>query len=141
HLDRLIAHWRRTEEVRLESPIERAADRLDEALPSLLDAPTLLDGGRGPLVLTWCAANAARSDVTMAPLLTIAHERPELRELARGAARDRVLEGPLEDALACAPLLGPGDAFSRPENAQARARMEILIWEAGASARSVPTLG
>jgi eukaryotic-like serine/threonine-protein kinase len=55
-------------------------------------------------------------------------------------ARDRVVEGPLLDALACAPLLGDGLSLASPANAQARARLEILIWEAGASAIEIPHL-
>ena len=45
------------------------------------------------------------------------------------------------DALGCAPLLGDGARLALPENAEARARLEILIWEAGASAREIPLLG
>jgi len=55
-------------------------------------------------------------------------------------ARDRVVEGPLVDAIACAPLIGSGIELVKPENAEARARLEILIWEAGASALEVPGL-
>src|SRR4029077_7327339 len=43
--------------------------------------------------------------------------------------------------LACAPYLGSGAALASPENAEARSRLEILIWGAGASAREVPELG
>src|SRR5262249_24106022 len=57
------------------------------------------------------------------------------------AARARVVQGPLLDALACAPLLGDGSQLSLPANVEARARLEILIWEAGASALEVPALG
>jgi serine/threonine-protein kinase len=63
--------------------------------------------------------------------------KPRVAAVARG----RVLEGPLLDALACAPLLGHGKELKSPENAEARARLEILLWEAGASAIEVPDLG
>lgn len=134
----LSAHWRRAELVALDDAVRRAADLLDDALPVLVrGAPDPLLAA--PLVLTWCAASAARSDVRVAELLRAAASRPSTRELATAAARARIVEGPLDDALACAPLLGT--RLSHPENAQARARMEILIWEAGASARAVPDLG
>lgn len=59
---------------------------------------------------------------------------------ALSVARERVVEGPLLEALASAPLLGDGVQLASPENTQARARLEILIWEAGASAVEVPLL-
>ena len=77
----------------------------------------------------------------MARLLTAAAARPDLADSVAEAARARVVEGPLLDALACLPLLGGGERFSQPENAEARARAEILIWEAGAAAIAVPELG
>ena len=64
-----------------------------------------------------------------------------VRERAVAIARERVVEGPLVDALACAPLLGDGVELSLPENGEALARMEILIWEAGASALEVHDFG
>jgi serine/threonine-protein kinase len=51
------------------------------------------------------------------------------------------VQGPLLDALGCAPLLGDGAQLALPLNAEARARLEILIWEAGARAVEVPELG
>src|SRR4029077_16726064 len=62
-------------------------------------------------------------------------------ERVRAIARDRVVQGPLVDALGCAPLFGDGACLALPENIEARSRLEILIWEAGASAREVPALG
>ena len=44
-------------------------------------------------------------------------------------------------AIACAPLLGNGADLALPESVEARARLDILIWEAGASALEVPHLG
>ncbi|MEI8257608.1 MAG: hypothetical protein WCJ30_18185, partial [Deltaproteobacteria bacterium] len=52
-----------------------------------------------------------------------------------------ILEGPLLDALACAPITGEVDWLIDGANPQARARMDILIWEAGASALQLPELG
>lgn len=147
----LHARWRgiaATPATALEGEVRSAADRLDESLPALTqseegrDSLTKLFGKpAGEVVLTWCAASAARSDARMAELLRTAAKKGESRDFAIAAARDRVVEGPLLDALACAPLLGTGDVLAQPENAEAGARMEILIWEAGASAISVPDLG
>jgi serine/threonine-protein kinase len=52
-----------------------------------------------------------------------------------------VIQGPLLDALACAPLAGSGAELAAPDYEQARARLEILIWDAGASAQAAPELG
>jgi serine/threonine-protein kinase len=82
----------------------------------------------------------ALSARSAAELQAMAAEQPALRERIVAMARDRVVEGSLQDALACVPLLGDGLALAAPENAQARARLEILIWEAGASAIEVPQL-
>jgi eukaryotic-like serine/threonine-protein kinase len=90
----------------------------------------------GQGLLAWLAASTWRHDAWFAPLLRIAAEQPSLHERVEHVARDRVIEGPLFDALACAPLLD--SELAHPE---ARARLEILIWEAGASALEVPDLG
>ncbi|MBX3216741.1 MAG: serine/threonine protein kinase [Labilithrix sp.] len=95
----------------------------------------------GELLLTWCAASTWRRDVRLAPLLAIAARHAAFRERVVGVARERVVEGPMLDALACAPLLGDGIQLAMPANAEARARLEILIWEAGASAVESPDLG
>ncbi len=85
-------------------------------------------------------ASVRRRDARMAPALARL-AIPELLERVRAVARARVVEGPLEDALLSAPLLGGGAELALPENAEARARLEILVWEAGASALEVPELG
>jgi hypothetical protein len=144
----LHTRWRGAGGPELPDEIRGAADRLDEALPALTrsesdraDLVRLFDEPAGEIVLTWCAASAARRDARMSELLGKAAGKKAMREFAVAAARDRLIEGPLLDALACAPLLGTGKVFSLPENAEACARMEILIWEAGASALAVPELG
>lgn len=125
-----------------------AADKLDKGLPALTRSSNAADrfaaalqDERGELLFLWCTSVVARPDVRTAPLLQLAATRPELRERAVSAARDRLVQGPLTDALACVPLLGTGAIFAQPEYAQARARLEILIWEAGASALQLPELG
>ncbi|NLE86119.1 MAG: serine/threonine protein kinase [Myxococcales bacterium] len=125
-----------------------AADALDKGLPALTRssnaadrlAPALRDD-RAALLFLWCTSVASRPDVRTAPLLRLALAHPELRERALVAAQERLVQGPLLDALACVPLLGTGAIFTLPENAEARARLEILIWEAGASALPLPELG
>ncbi len=101
----------------------------------------LLEGPEADAVLTHCAENTRKRDVAMANVLAAAVGRESIRERAIKIARDRVIEGPLRDAIACAPLLGNGESLALPENAEARARLEILVWEAGASALEVPALG
>ncbi len=95
----------------------------------------------GEALLLLCSASTWRRDMAMAKLLRAASAKPRLRERARVVARARVVEGPLLDALSCAPLIGTGADLAQPENAEARARLEILLWEAGASATEVPELG
>ncbi|HTQ03459.1 MAG TPA: serine/threonine-protein kinase [Polyangiaceae bacterium] len=128
--------------------VRSAAQRLAEELPAVTQSeagvtalsPLFADERAVPL-LAFCAASTARRDVRLAALLTAARRHPELAERIVAIARDRVVSGPLLDALGCAPLLGTGHELGLPENAQARARLEILVWEAGASALEVPALG
>jgi eukaryotic-like serine/threonine-protein kinase len=149
----LVACWlprsaapRSTPELRPE--VHAAMQRLAEELPAVTQteagvtalSPAFADARALPL-LAWCAASTARRDVRLATLLPGAARYPELVERVVAIARDRVVSGPLLDALACAPLLGPGSELSLPENAQVRARLEILVWEAGASALEIPALG
>ncbi|HEX3769954.1 MAG TPA: hypothetical protein VHV30_03770, partial [Polyangiaceae bacterium] len=86
-----------------------------------------------------------RRDVELGPLLEAAAKRPEFRDRVPLVARDRVIEGPLRDALACAPRLAEvvhaGPRVGDPASVEARARLEILLWEAGASALEGPDLG
>jgi serine/threonine-protein kinase len=75
-------------------------------------------------------AAAAASDLVLAPILA--------RAAAAGldverAAKARLLGGPPTDALETLPLVKTWGEH--------RARVELLVWEAGASARSVPDLG
>ncbi|MBW2461778.1 MAG: serine/threonine protein kinase [Deltaproteobacteria bacterium] len=132
----------------LGADIVRALDVVDGAMPAWTQKvtdPTELkkefSESTGEVFFIWCAANAARTDARLAGLLAAAVAHPEYREKAIDVARKRVVEGPLDDALRCAPLLGTGAALALPENAEARARMEILIWEAGAQALQLPELG
>jgi eukaryotic-like serine/threonine-protein kinase len=132
----------------LTADVAAIVDILESELPTLTqskdDAAALAKVFAGPaaeILFTWCAASTWRRDVRLAPLLAAAREMPDLRERAVEVARERVVDGPMLDALACAPLLGDGIALAMPINAEARARLEILIWEAGASAVESPDLG
>ena len=122
--------------------IDRAMATLSRTTSGATDIGQLFAGDpRGEVVFMWCAANPAHRDARISKLLASAIGQPAYRDRVVGAARDRIIEGPLLDALMCAPLLGPGSRLSLPENTVAHARMEILIWEAGASALQIPELG
>jgi serine/threonine-protein kinase len=149
----LGARWRRrgtpeSGDGGLSEEVRDAANRLAQSLPAVTQSdPQLADLGAlfgepaGEVLLSWLAASVWRADVRMAPLLATAAGHPELRDAVTLVARDRVVQGPLLDALACVPRLGKGSLLALPAGAEPRARLEILIWEAGASAVEVPSLG
>lgn len=131
----------------LPAELARTADALARGLAQLThdDADLeqlgqLVSSGRGRCLVTWCAASTWRRDVRLARLLWLASES-EPAERVVAMARSRVVEGPLIDALLCAPLLGDGAALLTAENAEAVARLAILIWEAGSIALEIPELG
>jgi len=121
--------------------LARELPALTQSADGLADLGALFAAADGEALFAWCAASTWRSEVTLAPLLAAASAEPGLAARAREAVRGRISEGPLLDALACAPLLGTGAELALPESAEARARLDILIWEAGASALEVPHLG
>ena len=132
----------------LSPELRAAADLCAAAIPELslteegFDAVSSMIARPGAeILLTWCSASAWRRDVWISPLLVIARTHAHVAERVPAVAAERVVSGPLQDALLCAPLLGDGAALAAPANAEARARLEILIWEAGASALEVPELG
>jgi hypothetical protein len=125
-----------------------AATVVQQSLPGLTRSnngstslASTFDDARGAVVFAWCKANVERSDVRIAKLLLAASKVKRYAEDVVDVARSRLVQGPLTDALSCAPLLGTGDKLSLPENQEAQARLEILIWEAGASALQMPDLG
>jgi eukaryotic-like serine/threonine-protein kinase len=101
----------------------------------------LMTEARGLVLLTWCGAQMQNCNVQMATVLAVAANNPDWHALVPTLARERVIKGPLLDALRCAPLIGDGGQLSLPVNVEARARLEILIWEAGAGALALPFLG
>lgn len=118
----------------IELPAETRSDAGAANLAEVLARP------EGRVLLAWIRSSAWRRDVRFAPLLGRAAAAGASDRIT-SAARDRVVEGPMLDALACAPLLGDGSGLSLLEWTEARARLEILVWEAGSSAREVPFLG
>jgi tRNA A-37 threonylcarbamoyl transferase component Bud32 len=149
-LEALRARWHGTDQGEGEFPaaLLAQADLLESALPGLThsegdvaELATLFAEPRGEILLSWCAASTWRHDAALAPLLALAAAHAGLRARVVAVARDRVVEGPLGDALGCVPLIGDGAELGQPVNAEARARLEILIWEAGASALELPEFG
>ncbi len=142
----LHARWRhglKAGKAALAPELAAAADFLDRALPeaNAKELTKELAEPTGEMIFVWAAAHAGRSDTKLAHVLAAASQHEEHRVRARIIARNRIVQGPLVDALACAPLLGTGDALRQPESFEALARMEILLWEAGACALQLPTLG
>ncbi len=150
-LDSFRIHWRVAAgdvgPSDLPAHLHEAADQLAQAFGALArtdrePAPLgeLAAGASGALLVAWCAASTYRSDVALAPLLAQARAAG-LADQVASIACDRVVEGPLRDALACAPLVGEGADLTMLMTPEVRARLEILFWEAGASALEVPSLG
>ena len=132
----------------LPEDLREAADLLAASLPAVTHSGegnvalgALFGEPAGEILFAWCAGSTWRADAQLAWLLGSAATHDALRGRVPAVARDRVIEGPMRDALACTPLIGGGAQLALPENAEARARLEILIWEAGASALEVPDLG
>jgi len=149
---RVLARWRDggrgTGDGALPARARVAADALSDALPSLLSSEEALDAitphlgeAAGGVIFAWCAASTWRRDVELAHLLHLASHEPALKDAVPEVARARVVRGPLLDALACATLSGSGRDLGAPEHAEVRARIEILVWEAGASGLEVHALG
>ncbi|MBK7156876.1 MAG: hypothetical protein IPH72_34810 [Sandaracinaceae bacterium] len=146
----LRRHWREdpTEEDDLPKELRAAADLVSVELPALSVHPeadvalfTLFANHGGLVLLTWCSSSAWRGDTNMAGLLEAAAGDAALRQAVAGAARERVVSGPLLDALACVPLTGDGSDLDHPMNTEVRSRLEILIWEAGSRALELPEFG
>jgi serine/threonine-protein kinase len=148
--DALRLRWRsdgREGSEGLSENVRAAADLLGSEMPAFTrsdgdpaDLAAHFAQGAGEMLLIWAGANTWRRDVQLAQLLVIAMHTGFVDE-GRTIARARVVDGPLLDALACAPLLGTGADLELPVNAEARARLQILIWEAGATALELPDLG
>ncbi len=132
----------------LDPALGAAAASLDAELPGWTRQPRTEAEAKAvfrepwsEIVFIWSAANTGRSDAELHGLLRAACAHPEYREQALDVVRSRVVEGPLVDALRCVPLLGSGEALELTVNAEPRARLQILLWEAGAAALQLPELG
>jgi hypothetical protein len=141
----LYRTWREGSTGVLPEELAEAAEAADDQLPgwsrSCVVAAEVGDTfslPSGEVIFIWAAASTGRPDAVLSGLLESALTHPEYRDQARLIVRQRVVEGPLEDALRCVPHIGEAEA---EENKEARARLEILLWEAGASGLSLPALG
>ena len=72
----------------------------------LADLSALFGQPAGEIVFTWCAASAARRDARMSRLLSAAAARTENTHRVAAAARARIVQGPLLDALAAQGMQG-----------------------------------
>src|SRR6188508_455266 len=111
---RLLAFWeRQAPELASELPQATllAAQTLDRELVSLLETAQpkvvaeLWNEQRAELLIDWCAGSVARGNVRMVPLLRHIQKTPRFAERVQAIARDRIVQGPLVDALSSAPLL------------------------------------
>jgi eukaryotic-like serine/threonine-protein kinase len=142
--DELSLRWRDAVPADLPRDVRAAADELHTELMKQVEDEVdavgpLFAGATREVMFVWCAANAWRPDVPFAKLLRLVPS--EHRARVTRIARRRVIEGPLVDALRCAPLIGEGAELALPENAEALARLEILVWEAGATSLRIRELG
>src|SRR4051812_9052336 len=80
--------------------LTRSADDL-AALGALFAAADgdAADARAGDAVLAWLSQNAWRADADLAPVLALAAAQPRFHDRVAPLARDRVVEGPLVDAL------------------------------------------
>lgn len=125
-----------------------AADELAEALRAragtatgVAGVPIASDDDSRAVVAAWCTAVAGDRTVVLAPLLSALSHAEHTRAEIEHAARARLMQGPLLDALSCARLGGNGEWLDRAEHAPVRARLELVIWEAGQLAQSAPDVG
>lgn len=132
----------------LSQPQRDAVLQLRASLPGLsrskngeLSLSELFDKPQGEVVFLWCTSVVDHAEARLAGLLLAAQQNVSLKQQATQTAQQRLVQGPLVDALSCAPLLGEAKLLASQEGAEARSRLEILIWEAGASALQMPELG
>lgn len=146
----LLSLWREGTAVGSEGVLPDAVRAAALALDAKLPEMTRSEVGRavlapyfeapsGVAILVWAAAAGSRADIDVSSLLATA--KGFHAGLVATVARARLLEGPMVDALRCAPYAGDARWLRMPAHSQARARMDILFWEAGASALQLPELG
>jgi hypothetical protein len=86
------------------------------------------------VAMLWAESASGRGDLTLAPLLS--RDNAARTAFRARAARARLLEGPLFDALQALPSAWDGDL-----GADGWLRLRQLIWEAGARGLTLPALG
>jgi eukaryotic-like serine/threonine-protein kinase len=118
--------------------VHEAATVLDRGLPAISRTSNaeerlapFLSGLEAEILLAWCAAGVHRADIRLFPILQVLGKVDAFGERVLEIARDRIVQGPLDDALSCVGILGRKSSLGSVENAEARARIEILLWEAG----------
>lgn len=82
----------------------------------------------------------AQRIISLARALVGAGREPVADDRIAAAARQHVATGPLEEALVCLSLSGDAGWIDSAEPAVA-ARIDLLVWEAGAGALPIPELG
>ncbi len=97
-----------------------------------------LSGDAGRAVLAWLHTMAGERSQALAPLLRAARHHANAADVAR-LAQARVVAGPLFDGLLCLPFTGTAEWLVHDRAAMAK--LDLLVWEAGASALSLPELG
>jgi len=139
-VDGIVRVWEHGPSAALgDSPaIRDAALVVDRGLPAISRTSNaeerlapFLSGVEAEILLSWCAASVHRADVRAFPILQALGKVENFAERVLEIARDRVVQGPLEDALSCVGVVGRGSSLGSVENTEARARIEILLWEAG----------
>src|SRR5258708_25977250 len=123
------AAWKTSEGGELDAALSRAASTTSGSA-SLID---LVRSPGGSVVLDWATRAAGRREVVLAPVLSLAARSDDgaIAAQARVSARARVRKGPLLDALTALPLSGEGRWLGVSGAEDARARVELLLWEAG----------
>ncbi len=101
-----------------------AADTVSSSLPR----------GIADVAMLWAESASSRADLTLAPLLS--RDNAARTAFRARAAKARLLEGPLFDALQAVPSAWDGDL-----GADGWLRLRQLIWEAGARGLTLPALG
>jgi len=95
---------------------------------------SLLSRDVADVAMVWAESVSSRGDLTLAPLLS--RDNAARTRFRARAARARLLEGPLFDALSALP-----SAWDTDLGADGWIRLRQLIWEAGARGVTLPGLG
>lgn len=150
-LDVVLDAWQSNDRGTLRGLLgEDHARLLDQLGPQLSRAAETARGGgalgtgierdTGRVVRAWAERVADDQTLVMAPLFDAARANVPPEFFLR-SARARVARGPLLDAIKCLGFAGGAEWLTSEAMATVRARVDLLLWEAGASALCVPELG